>query len=78
MVQTAAYTVEAFVADVNEIFASTKDALAQAQGVADHMETLLAEPDWLGQAIELPRKRGTAGLRSIWTRTRGTPATAGG
>ena len=58
MVQTAAYTVEAFVADVNEIFDSTKDALAQAQGVADHMETLLAEPDWLERAIELPEEEG--------------------
>ena len=58
MVQTAAYTVEAFVADVNEIFASTKDALAQAQGVADHLKTLLAEPDWLERAIELPEEEG--------------------
>ncbi len=58
MVQTAAYTVEAFVADVKEIFASTQDPLKQAQGVSDHLEALLAEPDWLEQAIELPEEEG--------------------
>ncbi len=35
---------EAFVADVKQILASSRDPLVQAQGVADHMKDLLAAP----------------------------------
>ena len=34
MTQTAAYSVDAFIDDVREIFDTTQDALAQASGVA--------------------------------------------
>jgi predicted metal-dependent enzyme (double-stranded beta helix superfamily) len=58
MTQTATYTMEAFVDDVKQIFASTNDPLAQAQAVADHMENLLAEPDWLEEKLNLPEEGG--------------------
>ncbi|MEC9280436.1 MAG: hypothetical protein VX947_06060 [Chloroflexota bacterium] len=58
MTQTATYTMEAFVDDVKKIFASTKDPLAQAQAVSDHMEDLLAEPDWLQEKLNLPEEGG--------------------
>ena len=58
MTQTATYTMEAFVADVKQIFASTKDPLAQAQAVADHMENLLAVPGWLEEKLNLPEEGG--------------------
>ena len=56
MTQTATYTMEAFVDDVKKIFASTKDPLAQAKAVSDHMEDLLAEPDWLQEKLNLPEE----------------------
>ena len=55
MTQTATYTMEAFVDDVKEIFASTKDPLAQAQAVADHMQVLLDVPDWLEEKLKIGR-----------------------
>ena len=58
MTQTATYTMEAFVDDVKEIFASTKDPLAQAQAVADHMQVLLDVPDWLEEKLNLPEEGG--------------------
>lgn len=47
MTQTATYTMEAFLAGVKEIFASSKDALVQAQAVAGHLRELMAVPGWL-------------------------------
>ena len=56
--QTATYTMEAFIEDVNEVFAATKDPLAQASAVAEHMERLLAVPGWLEEFLELPPEGG--------------------
>ncbi len=58
MTQTAIYTMEAFVADVKDIFASSKDPLVQAQKVADHLKDLLAVPGWLEEKLELPEEGG--------------------
>ena len=58
MTQTATYTLEAFVADVKRIFASSKDALVQAQSVADHMKDLLAVPGWLEEKLNLTDDEG--------------------
>ena len=58
MTQTATYTVEAFVDDVKRIFASTKDPLVQAQGVAGRLKELLAVPGWLEEKINLPEEGG--------------------
>ncbi len=58
MTQTATYTMEAFVADVRQIFASTKDPRMQAQEVARHMQTLLKTPGWLEKQIDLPAEGG--------------------
>ena len=57
MAQTAVYTMEAFVADVKEIFASNKDPLVQAQAAAGRMKQLLAVPGWL-EAAGLPGQEG--------------------
>ena len=37
MTQTKVYTLEAFIGDVQKIFASTRDPRAQAQGIAKHL-----------------------------------------
>ena len=58
MAQTATYTMEAFIEDVKRVFASSKDPLVQAQGVADHMKDLLATPDWLDEKLNLPEEGG--------------------
>ena len=58
LTQTATYTVEAFVDDVKQIFASTKDPLLQAQGAASHLKELLAVPGWLEEQINLPEEGG--------------------
>ena len=58
MTQTATYTMEAFLADVKEVFASSKDALVQARAVANHMKKLLATPGWLEKRLDLPEEGG--------------------
>ena len=58
MTLTATYTMEAFVDDVKQIFASSNDPLVQAQAVADHMKELLAVPGWLEEKINLPEEGG--------------------
>ena len=58
MAQTTVYTMEAFVSDVKEIFASTDDPLAQAQAVAGDMKRLLAVPGWLEAVIDFPEQGG--------------------
>ena len=58
MTQTATYTVEAFVEDVRNMFASTTDPRAQAQFVARHMQELLKTPGWLEERINLPAEGG--------------------
>ena len=54
MPQAATYTMETFVADVRQIFATTKDPRTQAQEVARHMQELLRAPGWLEERITLP------------------------
>lgn len=44
-------TIDQFVGAVREVFANTKDARAQAQGIAKHMKVMLADPN-LMQEIE--------------------------
>ena len=58
MTRTAVYTMETFIADVREIFASSKDPLVQAQAASDAMKRLLAEPGWLESVIDLPEESG--------------------
>ena len=58
MVETATYTVEKFVEDVRQIFASTNDPLVQAQEVASHMQILLRVPGALEDRINLPPEEG--------------------
>ena len=58
MTQVATYTMEAFVDDVKEIFASSKDPLEQAQKVAAHLKELLAVPGWLEEKMNLPAEGG--------------------
>ena len=58
MAQTATYTLDRFIADVKQMFASTTDPRAQAQAVANHMRELLAEPGWLEEKLQpLPHLR---------------------
>jgi predicted metal-dependent enzyme (double-stranded beta helix superfamily) len=52
MTQTATYTLERFIADVQQVFASTKDPRAQAQAVAKHMQELLTVPGWLDEELQ--------------------------
>ena len=52
MTQTATYTLERFIADVQQVFASTQDPRAQAQAVAKHMQALLAVPGWLDEKLQ--------------------------
>ena len=58
MTQTKAYTMEAFVDDARAVFESTKDPRTQAQQIARHMTTLLAEPGWLEEKLNLPAEGG--------------------
>lgn len=58
MVQSGVYTLEGFIADIRQVFASNKDPRAQAQGVAMHMKGLLAVPGWLEERIGLPPEGG--------------------
>ena len=51
MTQTATYTLVAFVDDVKQIFASSKDPLVQAQGVANQLKQLLAIPGCLTRYV---------------------------
>ena len=50
MTTTTAYTVDEFIDDVRGIFDATQDPLAQAKGVAEKMEVLLATPGLAGGA----------------------------
>jgi hypothetical protein len=51
MAQTARDTIERFTADLRQVFAATKDPVAQAQGVARHVRELLAKPGCLDDAV---------------------------
>ena len=58
MTQTTTYSMDAFLSDTKEVFASTNDPLAQAQAVAGHLKDLLAVPGWLEEMIDLPDEGG--------------------
>ena len=77
MTQAATYTMETFVEDVRQIFATTQDPRTQAQEVARHMQALLCAPGWLEERIHLPAEGGftddevtqalTRGGKPTWT-----------
>lgn len=55
MTQRATDTLAQCIADVRQVFASTKDPRAQAQAVAQHTRELLAVPGWLEEQLtQLP------------------------
>ena len=58
MTQTKVYTMETFVEDVRQIFATSKDPRTQAQEVARHMKELLSSPGWLEEKLNLPAEGG--------------------
>ena len=58
MTPAATYTVETFIEDVRQIFATTKDPRTQAQEVARHMQELLRAPGWLEERLQLPAEGG--------------------
>src|SRR4029450_3496400 len=58
MTSAAIYTVETFIEDVRQIFATTKDPRTQAQEVARHMQELLRAPGWLEERLQLPAEGG--------------------
>lgn len=58
MAQTQVYTLDQFIADVRQIFASTNDPRARAEGVALHLGRLLAVPGWLEERLNLPAEGG--------------------
>ncbi len=58
MVQVTSYSMEGFLDDVRETFASTNDPLAQARAVSENLKTLLATPGWLEEMLDLPEEEG--------------------
>ena len=53
-----AYTMDTFLDDVRETFATTSDPMAQAQAVADNLKTLINTPGWLEEMLDLPEEGG--------------------
>ena len=78
MTQTTAYTVDAFIDDVRDIFDATQDPLAQASGVAERMELLLKTPAGWKSASNSPTRAATDAMTCTWTRTTAIPAAASG
>ena len=58
MARASVYTMEGFVQDVRQVFASSKDPRHQAEKAAGHMKYLLAVPGWLEEKINLPEEGG--------------------
>ncbi len=56
--QTATYTMEAFVEDVEDVFRNEKDIHAQAKTVSEYLKKLLAVPGWLEEKLELEEEGG--------------------
>ncbi len=56
--QTATYTMEAFVEDVEDVFRNEKDIHAQAKTVSEYLKKLLAVPGWLEEKLELKEEGG--------------------
>ena len=67
MPQAATYTMETFVADVRQIFATTKDPRTQAQEVARHMQELLRAPDGWRSGSRCQPRAGLAATISTTT-----------
>ena len=65
MTQATAYTMDGFLDDVRDIFANTKDPMAQASAVAGHLKTLLDTPGWLEEMLDLPEEGGY-GQKSLY------------
>ncbi|MGH8056378.1 MAG: hypothetical protein ACREOH_03965 [Candidatus Entotheonellia bacterium] len=58
MTQTQTYTLDSFIADVRNAFASTPDPVARAEAVRGHLRQLLAVPGWLEERLQLPAEGG--------------------
>ena len=58
MTMAPAYTMDTFLDDVRETFATTSDPMAQAQAVADNLKTLINTPGWLEEMLDLPEEGG--------------------
>ncbi len=56
--QTATYTMEAFVEDVEDVFRNENDIHAQAKTVSEYLKKLLAVPGWLEEKLELEEEGG--------------------
>lgn len=76
MVEKTVYTAERFIADVRQVFASSKDPRSQAQAVARHMKELLAVPGWIEEKADLSAREAMAGLTFMWMKSTGTLALA--
>ena len=57
-IQTATYTMEAFVEDVKDVFKNETDPHVQAKTVSEHLKKLLAVPGWLEEKLELEEEGG--------------------
>lgn len=75
MAQIATYTLEQFIADIREVFATIKDPRAQAQAVAEHTKKILAVPGWLEEKIDLPAEGGYGRADLYVDDERGHPGT---
>ena len=57
MTQITTYSMETFIANVREVFATQDTSLARAQGIAEEMKRLLKEPHWLDDKVGQQRGR---------------------
>jgi len=58
MTRTEPYTLDRFIVDVRQAFASTPDPVARAEAVRKHLQRLLAVPGWLEEQLQLPAEGG--------------------
>lgn len=58
MTQTATYTMARFIADIQQVFDTTRDPRSQAHNVAQHMQQLLAVPGCLDAELDLSSRQG--------------------
>jgi len=71
MTQAATYTLETFVEDVRQIFATTKDPRTQAQEVARQMQELLVRPGGWRSGFRCQPRAGLAAMISTTTPSTG-------
>ena len=57
-IQTANYTMEAFIEDVRNVFRTEEDPHVQAKTVSAFLKSLLAVPGWLEEKLELKEEGG--------------------